>query len=67
MRRYASEVRWRDLVGDAHVLRVIDAGHPQAQHVEAPLFAMTSAGSTPLPSDFDILRPSPSTVKPQCM
>src|ERR1700730_10865641 len=32
--------------------------------ISAPSRFDTSCGSTPLPSDFDILRPSPSTVKP---
>ena len=32
--------------------------------MSAPLSLMTSCGSTELPSDFDIFRPSSATMKP---
>ena len=37
---------------------------PTAAALSAPLCVMTSCGATPLPSDFDILRPSSAMTKP---
>ena len=34
------------------------------RRVSAPYLSMTSTGSMPLPSDFDILRPSLSRTRP---
>ena len=54
----------QDLRADALVLGVVGADHPQAQDVGAVLVASPSCGAMMLPSDFDILRPSSSSVKP---
>ncbi len=53
----------KNRIRDPHVRLVVDGGHPQPQNIGTSLLH-TWFGSTVLPIDLDILRPSPSSVKP---
>ena len=53
----------QDIRPDALVVGIVDARRPQPQDVGAR-GRMTSCGKVWLPSDFDILRPCSSSVKP---
>ena len=52
-----------DFVGDIHLAAIVGCRRPQPQHVGAQRIDHF-CGATTLPSDFDILRPWASTVKP---
>ena len=54
----------QDFGADALVVGIVGGADPEPQDIGAGIASMTFCGSTVLPSDFDILRPFSSSVKP---